>query len=102
MNDLLRRLVAFLERELFLVLMLATYVGILAALAPYELHQDSWLALVAGRDVFSHGPPAHDSLAVLTHGRTWIDQQWLAQLLLYGAFSTGGMRGRVLPPPLLF
>jgi hypothetical protein len=41
---------------------------------------DSWLALVAGREIAKHGLPAHDTLAVVTLGRRWVDQQWLGQL----------------------
>jgi hypothetical protein len=44
---------------------------------------DSWLGLVAGREVAQHGLPAHDRLAVVTFGRPWVDQQWLGQLALY-------------------
>jgi hypothetical protein len=44
---------------------------------------DSWLGLVAGREVAQHGLPAHDHLAVVTSGRRWVDQQWLGQLALY-------------------
>jgi hypothetical protein len=44
---------------------------------------DSWLGLVAGREVAQHGLPAHDQLAVVTSGRRWVDQQWLGQLGVY-------------------
>jgi hypothetical protein len=53
--------------------------------------QDTWLALVAGRDVAAHGIPHHESLTVLAHGRRWIDQQWLAQLAMYELHRVGGV-----------
>jgi len=53
--------------------------------------QDSWLALVSGREVAEHGLPTLDHLTVLGGGHTWIDQQWLAGLLLYGAARVGGV-----------
>jgi hypothetical protein len=57
----------------------------------YAFRQDAWLALVAGREIWQHGIPHHDALAALTAGREWIDQQWLAQLGLYGLFKLGGL-----------
>jgi hypothetical protein len=55
------------------------------------LAADGWMALLSGRVVAQHGPPAHDTLTVWAHGRTWVDQQWLAQLALYGLERLGGL-----------
>jgi len=57
-----------------------------------ELIGDTWLLLVGGREVAQHGLPHHDTLFLWTHGRSWIDQQWLAQLLYYKAYVLGGVR----------
>jgi hypothetical protein len=57
----------------------------------YAFRQDAWLALAAGREVWHHGIPHHDVMTALTAGREWIDQQWLAQLTLYGIFRVGGL-----------
>lgn len=54
---------------------------------------DSWLALVGGREVARGGPPSVDTLTTWTQGRRWIDQQWLAQWVLHGAWRLGGLRG---------
>jgi hypothetical protein len=54
------------------------------------LAADSWLTLLGGREILAHGLPHHDSLAILSHGRSWIDQQWLAQLFFYGLYKVGG------------
>lgn len=59
---------------------------------PQELVQDTWLALVAGREVVEHGLPATDALNIWTRGVRWIDQQWLAQATLYELFRLGGIR----------
>jgi hypothetical protein len=61
------------------------------ALIPAYLNQDGWLALVAGRFVASHGIPHHDTLNILTQGRSWIDQQWLSQLAMYELDRIGGL-----------
>jgi hypothetical protein len=57
----------------------------------YAFHQDAWLALTAGREVWNSGVPHHDTLTALTSGRRWIDQQWLSQLAMYGLFRLGGL-----------
>jgi hypothetical protein len=75
--------------------LLAVVVGVIACVLLFAgrslFHQDSWLALLAGRDIYHSGIPHHDTLTVLTRGRTWVDQQWLSQLLIYGLFRVGGL-----------
>jgi hypothetical protein len=56
-----------------------------------DILQDTWLALLAGRDIAEHGIPHRESLTVLAHGRHWIDQQWLAQLAMYELDRAGGV-----------
>lgn len=63
----------------------------LAAFTPAVTVQDSWLSLVSGREVAQHGLPLADHLTVLGSGHHWIDQQWLAGLLLYAAARIGGV-----------
>ena len=55
----------------------------LAAEAPYLIAPDGWLALVGGREIAMHGLPSADHLTVFASGRSWVDQQWLAQVLFY-------------------
>src|SRR5438445_4300970 len=50
------------------------------------------MAIVSGRWIVQHGLPSHDALTVLAHGHRWIDQQWLAQLGLYGLWRLGGVK----------
>jgi hypothetical protein len=54
------------------------------------LTSDSFMTLVGGREVSRHGLPALDHLTVAGAGRHWIDQQWLAQWVLYRAWVAGG------------
>ena len=74
------------------IVVYSAFVGFLAVLVPQMLGSDGWLALVGGRFVARHGIPRHDTLAALTSGRDWIDQQWLGQLGTYWLDSVGGIR----------
>jgi len=75
---------------LLAVVMMALAAALLADLAG-EFDVDSWLALVAGRDVWHNGLPHHETLTVIAHGAVWIDQQWLSQLASYGLYLLGGL-----------
>src|SRR5207237_82828 len=86
------RAAAVLEREAFLVVLLAIYVVGLTWNVPSQIASDTWMTLAYGREVVQHGLPSHDTLTVWAHGRTWTDQQWLGQLLFYGAYVLGGIR----------
>lgn len=90
-----RRLAAPLHAvadESVLVVVCSAFVGAMAVFLPIQLSSDSWLALVSGRLIADRGLPHHDTLAVLTAGRDWIDQQWLGQLAIYGLDAIGGLR----------
>jgi hypothetical protein len=63
---------------------------------------DSWLALIGGREIVAHGLPQTDTLFLLSHGRTWVDQQWLGQLGYYAGFAVGGVRLVLVLNCLLF
>ena len=75
---------------LTVVALFVTFVAVTAA--PYMLWGDSWLTFLGGREVATHGIPGADTLAVLSRGREWIDQQWLAQLASYELESTLGLQ----------
>lgn len=77
-------------RVLVIVVIIAVAVALLALL-PSSILQDTWLALVAGREVAEHGIPHHVTLTVLASGHAWVDQQWLAQLCMYGSHQLGGL-----------
>jgi len=57
---------------------------------------DTFLALVCGREIAQHGLPSVDTLAVVTQGHVWTDQQWLGQLAIYGVDRAGGLRAALL------
>lgn len=83
---------AWLEaRALFVVAVSAVVVLSLLGI-PQHLSQDGWLALVAGRQIAAHGIPQHDYFTVMAHGVRWVDQQWLAQLLMYELVRVGGLQ----------
>ena len=81
-----------LEHEAFLIVLFAIYLVGLTRSLPTEIASDTWMTLTYGREVVHHGLPSHDTLTVWAHGRTWVDQQWLGQLVYYGLFALGGIR----------
>jgi hypothetical protein len=84
------------DRETFLILALSGYAIVLLGALATTFVSDSWLMLVAGREIAEHGFPAHDTLTVWTAGREWIDQQWLAHLAGYCLERATGLGGLVL------
>src|SRR5438105_8298083 len=81
---------ALSEASLFPIV--ALYLVTLAGALPRELLSDSWFVILGGREVAHHGLPSHDALTVWAHGRAWVDQQWLGQLIFYGLFALGGVK----------
>ena len=88
----LRRGRDLLARESLPIVVSSAFVALLTVLVPRLLSSDGWLALVVGRLIARDGLPHHDTLAALTAGRTWVDQQWLGQLAIYGIERAGGIR----------
>lgn len=85
------RAIAWLQARALFVTGVAAVIALSAAGLPNHLAQDGYLALVAGRIIAAHGVPHHDYLTVMAHGVRWIDQQWLAQLTIYGLAALGGL-----------
>ena len=79
-------------------ILLVCLVGIvlLSVFAPSIVVGDTWLTLMAGREVVDHGLPHAEHLTLLGEGRTWTDQQWLAQVVFYAAHALAGMRAVIL------
>lgn len=84
--------VAWFRRNVHAVIFLCVYAATLFALGAQEFVQDTWLTLSGGRDIAEHGLPWHERLTALNAGHTWIDQQWLGKLFLYGVAELGGVR----------
>jgi hypothetical protein len=72
------------------VALLAVAIALLELL-PRLVGPDTWLALVAGREVAQSGIPHHELLTVFAHGHAWVDEQWLSQLAMYGLYRLGGL-----------
>ena len=84
-------------------ILLVSLVGIvlLTVFGPSLVVGDTWLTLMAGREVVENGLPRTETLTVLGEGATWTDQQWLAQVVFYGAHELAGMRAVVVLDVLL-
>ena len=85
------RLRRIAEEEHILIVLLAGFGLIFLLLFPPALLvNDSWLNLMAGREVIENGLPKVDELTVYGLGSTWTDQQWGAQVFMYGIYTLGG------------
>jgi hypothetical protein len=84
-------------------ILLVSLVGIvlLTVFGPSLVVGDTWLTLMAGREVVEHGLPSTETITLLGQGATWTDQQWLAQVVFYGAHGLAGMRAVLLLDVLL-
>ncbi len=83
--------ISWLEAHSLVIAGLAVIAAFSLTKLPQHITQDTWLALVDGRYIAAHGVPTRDTLFVITHGVHWYDQQWLAQLALYGLNQVGGL-----------
>src|SRR3954471_12978123 len=95
------RVRVFLEENGLVVIVLGAFAIAFVLALRKDLVIDGWLVLVSGRWIAQHGLPTHDMLTVWTHGRRWTDQQWLAQLSLYGLWRIGGVKLALLVDALL-
>ena len=86
------RFATLLEENGLLVIVLGAFAIVFVLSLHRQLVVDGWMAIVSGRWIVQHGLPSHDALTVWTHGRRWTDQQWLAQLALYGLWRLGGVK----------
>lgn len=94
LGSLRERGLALAERGGYDVLVVAAVAALAAVFLtelPGAFGVDTWLALAAGRVVWDTGIPYHDTLTVFTLGHTWVDQQWLSQLLTYAEYQLGGL-----------
>jgi hypothetical protein len=82
----------FLEDNGTLVMVIGAFAMVMLVALRRGLVDDGWLALLAGRQIAQHGLPSHEVLTLWGHGRDWVDQQWLAQLTLYGLQRVGGVK----------
>ena len=85
-----RQLADVAERNVFVILVLAVAGIFRVGLLGLGIGSDTWYTLLGGRWVSRSWIPHHDTLTVLTHGREWVDQQWLGHLVMYGLWALGG------------
>ena len=84
------------EEEYILVVLMAGFGLIFLLIFPPALVvNDSWLNLMAGREVVENGLPSRDEITVYGLGATWTDQQWLAQVFMYGDLQPRRLRAAV-------
>ena len=86
------RFATLLEENGLLVVVLGAFAVVFVLSLHRQLVVDGWMAIVSGRWIVQHGLPTHDALTVWARGHRWIDQQWLAQLALYGLWRLGGVK----------
>ena len=86
------RALTWVNNEAVLFPIVALFVIGLLGNMPGELLSDSWLVILGGREIVQHGLPDHDTLAIWTYGKPWVDQQWLGQLIFYGLYAAGGVK----------
>jgi hypothetical protein len=74
-----------------MIILLAGAIAVILSL-PFvsQMQADSYKALYDGRWIAQHGLPHRETLTVMAHGRSWIDQQWLAEWLFYQVWRIGG------------
>jgi hypothetical protein len=83
-------LAGFLERNVFLALVFGVCITAHTLVARSVVADDTWYSLAAGRMIVHSWLPHHDHWMAMSAGRTWVDEQWLAQLGLYGLWAAGG------------
>lgn len=83
---------AAIQRQALFTVAVCTVITLSLLGIPDHLGQDGWLALAAGRDIAAHGIPYHDYFTHMAYGVRWIDQQWLAQWIMYALARLGGLQ----------
>jgi hypothetical protein len=80
----------FLADESLLVLCTSIFAIAFVLRLSGQVNQDAWLAVTGGRSVVEHGLPHHEAWTIWGAGRAFVDQQWLAQAVLYVVHAAGG------------
>lgn len=74
------------------LLALASLAFAASAMFGRYLFWDTFYDLYAGRYIVRHGIPRTNVVTVAAAGARWVDQQWLAHVLYYGAWAADGYR----------
>lgn len=89
-DDTKGRITGVIDRNALLIVVLTACAAVLASSVRAATGPDTWYSLMAGRLIWNNGLPHHDSVASLTLGRTWVDQEWLGHLGIYSLLAAGG------------
>lgn len=84
------RLLDAVAHEAPLIITCACLAALWLGYLSIQFAADTWLNLLGGKIIFASGLPHHDTLAVISRGRDWVDQQWLANVFFYGLHRLGG------------
>jgi hypothetical protein len=87
-----RRAVSFASVNAMLFVVAAAYLGFWSVSARWVIGADSWMTFNDGREVVERGIPHHVSMTIIGHGATWVDQQWLAQIVFWSVYRLGGIQ----------
>jgi hypothetical protein len=91
LRDLPRRASERLKSDALPIILVSYLAMVWMVQLRMQVAADSWLNLVGGREIVRHGIPRHDALTVISHGRQWIDEQWLANVVFYAIYRIGGV-----------
>lgn len=78
-----------------LALFLGATAGVLAAMQPLS-DTDMWWQLATGHETLAHGIVRADVFSWTVHGTQISTDQWLGQVIMYGAYLFGDWRGVAL------
>ncbi len=80
---------------------LIALVGALALCMDRFHNGDFYLSLVSGRFIAHHGFASHDPFATISQGGTWLNQQWLSELVFFRIAQALGPTGLTILYALL-
>jgi hypothetical protein len=79
------------------VLVIALLIALLALSARETVDPDLWWHLATGRHIVETGAiPRHDLFSYTVPDHEWITHEWLAQVLMVGLYSLGGLPALLL------
>src|SRR5689334_23075740 len=89
------RLLRACTYDRLLVTLLFLIIIVASGLTPIQT--DTWWQLRAGQDIWQSGRVLlTDVYSHTAYGRFWLNHEWLAELLFYGAYRLGGLAALTL------
>jgi hypothetical protein len=94
-GDAVRRFLESFTFDRLLTALLFLIVVLACALTPMQA--DTWWQLRAGRDMWATGRVMlSDVYSHTSYGAFWLNHEWLAEVIYYGAYRLGGLPGVTL------